>query len=60
MSTMPVPNTPDTGYFSEKAIADLEKMSVDPHMATGRQKHHEAQLAAADWSTTIGQQSNAS
>jgi transposase len=38
----PIPNTADTGYFSEQAVADLEKMGIDPHIATGRQKHHEA------------------
>lgn len=37
----PIPNTADSGYFSEQAVADLEKMGVDPHIATGRQKHHE-------------------
>jgi len=42
----PIPNTADSGYFSEKAVAELEKMGVDPHMATGRQKHHEASLPA--------------
>jgi len=43
---VPLPNTADTGYFSEKAIAALEKMGVDPYIATGRQKHHEAPLPA--------------
>jgi Transposase DDE domain/Transposase domain (DUF772) len=38
---VPIPNTADTGYFSEPAIAELEKMGLDPHVATGRQKHHE-------------------
>jgi transposase len=38
----PIPNTADTGYFSEKAVDELEKMGMDPHFATGRQKHHEA------------------
>jgi transposase len=38
----PIPNTADTGYFSEQAVEDLEKMGIDPHIATGRQKHHEA------------------
>ena len=41
---VPIPNTADTGYFSEKAIEELEKMGIDPHVATGRQKHHEAPL----------------
>ena len=39
---LPIPNTADTGYFSEQALADLEKMGIDPYIATGRQKHHEA------------------
>jgi transposase len=38
----PIPNTADTGYFSEKAVGELEQMGIDPHIATGRQKHHEA------------------
>src|SRR6266852_8013119 len=42
----PIPNTADSGYFSENAVAGLEKMGVDPHLATGRQKHHEAALPA--------------
>jgi transposase len=42
----PIPNTADSGYFSEKAVEGLEKMGVDPHMATGRQKHHETVLPA--------------
>ena len=36
-----IPNTADSGYFSEKAIEELEKLGMDPHVATGRQKHHE-------------------
>jgi transposase len=43
---VPLPNTADTGYFSEKAIAELEEMGMDPHVATGRQKHNEAPLPA--------------
>jgi transposase len=37
----PIPNTADSGYFSENAVDELEKMGVDPYLATGRQKHHE-------------------
>ena len=43
---IPIPNTADTGYFSEKAVEDLETMGIDAHFATGRQKHHEATTAA--------------
>jgi transposase len=41
----PIANTADSGYFSEKAVAELEKMGLDPHIATGRQKHHETPLS---------------
>jgi len=44
---VPIPNTADAGYFSEQAVADLEKMGMDPHIATGRQKHHEATVPLA-------------
>ena len=37
----PTPNTADTGYFSEKAVEGLEQVGMDPHLAIGRQKHHE-------------------
>jgi transposase len=40
-----IPNTADTGYFSEQAVQELEKMGVDPHIAVGRQKHHEAAVS---------------
>jgi transposase len=43
---VPIPNTADTGYFSEQAIAELEKMGMDPHVATGREKHHTAPAPA--------------
>ncbi len=39
---VPIPNTADTGYFSKEAIEGLEKLGIDPYVATGRQKHHEA------------------
>ena len=38
---VPIPNTADTGYFSEKAVGELEQLGMDPHVAIGRQKHHE-------------------
>jgi hypothetical protein len=41
----PIPNTADTGYFSEQAVGDLEQLGLDPHIASGRQKHHEAAAA---------------
>ena len=45
---VPIPNTADTGYFSEQAVADLETMGIDPYIATGRQKHHEATPSLAE------------
>src|SRR5258707_5215865 len=37
----PIPNTADAGYFSKEAVEGLEKLGMDPHLATGRQKHHD-------------------
>jgi transposase len=48
----PIPNTADSGYFSEKAVNELEKLGVDPHMATGRQKHHETPLPVETMAST--------
>ena len=45
-TTTPIPNTADTGYFSEGAVGELEAMGIDPYIAIGRQKHHEAPVAA--------------
>lgn len=42
----PIPNTADSGYFSEKAVGELEKLGIDPHIAIGRQKHHETAVPA--------------
>jgi hypothetical protein len=43
---MPIPNTADSGYFSEKAVEETEQIGMDPHFAVGRQKHHEAPVPA--------------
>lgn len=45
---VPIPNTLDAGYFSEEAVKELETMGIDPHIATGRQKHHEAAAPLAE------------
>lgn len=42
---VPIPNTADTGYFSAEAVQGLEKLGLDPHIAVGRQKHHETEAA---------------
>jgi len=47
LNPVPIPNTADTGYFSAEAVAELEAMGIDPHIATGRQKHHEPALPDA-------------
>jgi transposase len=44
---VPIPNTADTGYFSKEAVQGLEKLGMDPHLATGRQKHHEPPVQSA-------------
>jgi transposase len=43
----PIPNTADSGYFSEKAVGELEALGMDPHIAIDRQKHHEEAAAEA-------------
>ena len=40
-TAMPIPNTADTGYFSEKAVEGLEQIGLDPYVAVERQKHHD-------------------
>ena len=42
----PIPNTADTGYFSKEAVEGLEQLGMDPHLAIGRQKHHEVPIPA--------------
>ena len=49
---VPIPNTADTGYFSAEAVQALEKLGLDPHIAVGRQKHHEAEADASATATT--------
>jgi transposase len=36
----PIPNTADSGYFSEANVRDVAALGLDPYYATGRQKHH--------------------
>lgn len=35
-----IPNTADSGYFSEANVRDVTALGLDPYYATGRQKHH--------------------
>ena len=41
----PIPNTADNGYFSDEAVQQLAEMGMDPHIATGRQKHNQVAVA---------------
>jgi transposase len=43
----PIPNTADSGYFSEKAVEETEQIGMDPHFAVGRQRHHEPPAPAS-------------
>jgi transposase len=49
-----IPNTADTGYFSETAVEGLERIGMDPYVAVERQKHHEASVAAEATSPSPG------
>jgi transposase len=42
-----IPATLDSGYYSEAATQGLEDLGFDPHMATGRQRHHAPLVAPA-------------
>jgi transposase len=42
---VPIPNLTDNGYYSEQAAQEVTRLGLNPYMATGRQKHHEAALA---------------
>jgi transposase len=42
-----IPAALDTGYFSAEAVAALEREGFDPHIATERQRHHDATSPAA-------------
>ena len=42
----PIPNTADSGYFSEANVCDVSALGLDPYYATGRQKHHAPEEAA--------------
>jgi transposase len=54
---LPIPNTADSGYFSEENVRQAEALGLDPYYAVGRQKHHEPQpsTAAADEAATSPQ-----
>jgi hypothetical protein len=37
----PIPNTADSGYFSEDNVLNVSNLGMEPYYAVGRQKHHE-------------------
>jgi transposase len=43
----PIPLSGDNGYFSEDQVKGLEAQGFDPHIATGRVKHHQPGVAEA-------------
>jgi Transposase DDE domain len=45
---LPIPNTADSGYFSEANVRDVTALGLDPYYATGRQKHHAPQETLLD------------
>ena len=53
-AAVPIPNTADTGYFSETAVEGLEQIGMEPYLAVERQKHHEAPVAAEATSPAAG------
>ena len=42
-----IPAAADTGYYSESAVAGMEREGFDPHIATERQRHHSTPPAVA-------------
>jgi len=51
-TVVPIPNTADTGYFSARAIEDLERVGMDPYIAVERQKHHDASVVSEPTAVT--------
>jgi transposase len=51
-AVVPIPNTADTGYFSEEAVTGLEGLGMDPYIAVERQKHHEAAVESEPTAVT--------
>jgi transposase len=41
-----IATTLDNGYYSDRAVQELEALGFDPYVATGRQGHHEPDAAA--------------
>ncbi|MDP7179296.1 MAG: transposase [Verrucomicrobiota bacterium] len=43
-----IPATLDSGYFSDSAVEQVEAAGFDPHIAVGRQRHHQASPSEPD------------
>jgi transposase len=50
-----IPNTLDSGYYSEQATKDLEAMDFDPYIATAREKHHTPEKDVAKAAQVAGE-----
>jgi hypothetical protein len=37
---LPIPNTADSGYYSEANVRDVAAVGLDPYFAVGREQHH--------------------
>jgi transposase len=44
----PIPLSADNGYFSEDNVTGLDSLPLDPHVATGRDKHNTPQPPLAE------------
>jgi transposase len=42
---LPIPNTADSGYYSEESVRDVTAAGIDPYYAVGRDKHHASPTA---------------
>jgi hypothetical protein len=51
---VPIPNTADTGYFSEANVRGVEAAGFDPYFAVGRQKHHPSEPLAGTEAPAAG------
>jgi transposase len=47
VTSRPIPLSGDNGYFSEDQVQGLEAQGFDPHIAIGRQKHHQPGVVEA-------------
>jgi transposase len=41
---LPIPNTGDSGYYSEANVEGVTAAGLDPYFAVGRQKHHASEV----------------